>query len=51
MSPPVVVMPVSRNLNGFTIRNQDGINAKTIQLKTTHVSFIDIKNSKKSGIF
>jgi hypothetical protein len=29
-------IPVSRKLNGFTIRNEDGINAETIEFTSKH---------------
>jgi hypothetical protein len=36
------VMPVSRKLNGFTIRNEDRINAETIEFTSKHASFVQI---------
>jgi hypothetical protein len=44
---PSVVTPVSRNLNGFAVRNQDGINAKTIDFAAKHSAVIDIKKQQK----
>lgn len=44
---PSVVTPVSRNLNRFAVRNQDGINAKTIEVTAKHAAIIDIKKQQK----
>lgn len=44
---PSVVTPVSRNLNRFAVRNQDGINAKTVEVTAKHTAVIDIKKQQK----
>lgn len=44
---PSVVTSVSRDLNRFAVRNQDGINVKTIEVTAKHAAVTDIKKQQK----